>query len=145
MPGINDKTIPIPTPVFHAQFLSAYDADTCRMKLRRNFGDESQKTLRLLEVNCAEMRAKDREEKDAAIRARNFALKWFAEGSLGLRTPTDVWPFVVQVSDIHEKYGRTLGFIWRKSDGDCLNSALIREGHGEYMPLMLHLAHLKAT
>jgi endonuclease YncB( thermonuclease family) len=59
MADLLEKAMPIPTPVFHAQMLSCFDGDTCKVKLRRNFGDESQKTLRLLEVNCPEMKAKD--------------------------------------------------------------------------------------
>ena len=145
MLGMLEKPIPIPLPIFHAQLLSVTDGDTVKTRLRRYFGDESQKTLRLLEVNCAEMKAKDKEVKDAALASRDFALKWFAEGALGLRTAGDVWPFVVQASDIHEKYGRTLAWVFRKSDGDCLNAALIREGHSEHIPLMQHLKHLKAV
>jgi endonuclease YncB( thermonuclease family) len=115
------------------------------VKLRRGFGDSSEKTLRLLEVNCPEMHAKDPAVKEAAHKAHDFALRWFAEGALGLTTAGEIWPFVVQTSEIQEKYGRTLSYVWRKSDGDCLNMALIREGHSEHIPLMQHLKHLKAV
>jgi endonuclease YncB( thermonuclease family) len=144
MAQILSKEIPIPVPVFHAQMTSCYDGDTAKFRLMRNFGDESQKTLRLLEVNCAEMKSKDPAVKEAAHKAHDFALRWFAEGALGLTTAGDIWPFVVQASDIQEKYGRVLGYAFRKSDGDCLNMALIREGHSEHIPLLVHLQRLRA-
>lgn len=144
MSEILSKAMPIPAPVFHAQMLSCYDGDTCRVKLRRGFGDSSDKTLRLLEVNCPEMHAKDAAVKEAAHKAHDFALRWFAEGALGLTTAGEIWPFVVQASEIQEKYGRTLSYVWRKSDGDCLNMALIREGHSDHIPLLTHLQQFRS-
>lgn len=144
MGNLADKVIPIPAPVFHAQMLSVTDGDTCKVRLRRYFDDESQKILRLLEVDTDEMHDPDPALRESAHEARDFALRWFAEGALGLTTAGDLWPFVVQALDTREKYGRTLSYIWRKSDGDCLNMALIREGHSEHIPLLTHLQQLRA-
>jgi endonuclease YncB( thermonuclease family) len=144
MVDLLNKAMPIPAPVFHAQLLSVTDGDTCRVKLRRYFSDESQKILRLLEVDTDEMHDKDPAVRESAHKAHDFALRWFAEGALGLTTAGDLWPFVVQALDTAEKYGRVLSYVWRKSDGDCLNMALIREGHSEHIPLLKHLQMLRA-
>lgn len=139
------REMPKVQPVFFAQLVSLYDGDTPTMKIWRFFGDESKRTLRLLEVDCPEIRAKSKEEKEAARAAKDFALSWFAEASVNLgREGSMIWPFVVQASEVKEKYGRTLAYVFRKSDGDCLNDALNREGHGTYVPLIEHLARLKA-
>lgn len=114
---------PMPLPPLHgwswprARLVRVVDGDTLDVLLDRGFLDTSVRRLRLVAVNAPE---RDTAEGQAAVA---FVARWLAEAGDG------EWPLAV-VTLATDKYGgRWDAWVYRHSDGDCLNQALIREGH----------------
>jgi len=108
-----------PNYTFDARVLRVIDGDTFEVQLDRGFHDGSMKRLRLLDVNCPEVRGLTRAAGD---RATEFTREWILAAGDG------EWPFTVQTTKA-DAFGRYLATVWRRVDKACLNVDLITEGH----------------
>ena len=114
---------PPPAPhrwLYPCRVLRVIDGDTVEVLLDRGFHDYAQRSVRLLGVNCPEIHAPDPAPGEAA---RQFTDTWIATTG----QPDGAYPFLLE-SNRYEKYGRTLGTLWRP-DGACLNADLLTSGH----------------
>lgn len=121
---MSSARMPEPTPVFNAELVKVVDGDTIDVVLDRWHGDQSKKRLRLLGVDCPEMRAPGGEE------AKAFAL--------GFLTRDVANPLTVQTAK-QDRWGRTLAYVWRKRDGACLNTALRDAGHAHAVSVLAQM------
>lgn len=128
---MTDKLMPNPAPVFYGNFLRAVDGDTLSVEIDKFHDDFSRKRLRLLEVNCPEVRGVTR---DAGFAALHFATEFFSHDM--------DWGLVVQTA-LADKYGRRLAYVWRRSDGALLNEALVTSGHGTWISVTQHILELR--
>lgn len=104
--------------LYPCELVRIIDADTIVLMLDRGFHDYAERTVRLLGVNAPELRGVSAV---AGRAARDFVVHWLSEsGGLLLE------------SNKYEKYGRTLGTLWR-ADGRCLNQDLLDAGHAVAM------------
>ncbi len=110
------RQMPTVQQVFDAELARAVDADTLIVTLDKHHGDASTKRLRLLGVDAPEART------EAGRRAKAFAEAWLAEENAAS------YPLTVQTVKA-DSFGRWLAYVWRKSDGACLSSALVEAGH----------------
>jgi endonuclease YncB( thermonuclease family) len=100
------------------------------MRIDLGFHVTAEVSVRLLGVNTSEIRAKDPKERLKAENAKLFAEKWFSSNTI---TPPEAdpfreWPFVIQTSK-GDSFGRWLGRVWSRRNGDELNQALLDSGH----------------
>jgi hypothetical protein len=116
-------SMPEALPVFDARLRSLDSADDFVLVLDKKHGDFAERRVNLLGVECPQPEPGTSE---AGMKAKDFALKWFAEGAL----VGGHLPFTVQTVCPDES-GRWLSRVWRKSDGAELTAALIHGGHGE--------------
>jgi endonuclease YncB( thermonuclease family) len=110
--------------LYPCRVLRVVDADTVVVLLDRGWHDYAERTVRLVGVNAPELHAADPAPGQAA---RQWVQGWVGplpqpEGSYGL----------LLESNKLEKYGRTLGTLWR-GDGRCLNQDLLESGHAVVM------------
>ncbi len=118
------RQMPEVQPTFNAELLRVVDADTISVRLDKHHGDQSTKTLRLLGIDAPELRA------EAGKAARDFAVSFL------------VGPLVVQTAK-QDKYGRWLAYVWRKSDGAELGSALREAGHAHAVSVLAQMAEAR--
>lgn len=103
--------LPAAAGELHGTFIRAYDGDTIHVSI-----DGKDTTVRLLNVDTAEIKGKCPAEIDLAIRARDFTRAWSIRGPLTLTT----------TKRTRDKYGRLLAFISR--DNEDLGEKLIEAG-----------------
>lgn len=102
-----------------ARPLNVVDGDTIDIEIDCGFHGRRTERLRLLNVNCPEVKRPTRDAGDAATQ---YTRDWMA--ALG----TEDWPLVI-VTGKSDAFGRYLALVWRSLDGRCLNEDLITEGH----------------
>ena len=102
------------------------DGDTVDLIVDLGFDVWLKERVRLAGVDAPESRTRDLEEKARGLRATAFVERWF-EGYGG----------IVQLQSTNfrtGKFGRVLGRVWDPSFSDCLNDALLAEGHATAYP-----------
>lgn len=117
-------TLPDHRWLYPCRVLRVIDGDTVEVLLDRGFHDYAQRSVRLLGINCPELHAADPAPGQAA---QLFTQTWVGAALQG----RDAYPFLLE-SNKYEKYGRTLGTLWR-ADGACLNADLLTSGHAVVM------------
>lgn len=118
------RTMPIAQYAYEATLVRVVDGDTIVVSLKVFPGAILQGTLRLLEVDTPE---KYGETKDAGLAAMVYTTNFLGTSLL-----------MIQVVK-RDSFGRWLSYVFRQSDGACLNDALIEEGYGTYIPALQHL------
>jgi len=102
---------------YKAKVVSVYDGDTCRADIALGFGVVlANKTIRLANIDTAEIRSKD---KETALVARDRLRELILGKEVVLQT----------IKDRTGKYGRIIGTIY--SGGRNINEMLIEEGLAE--------------
>jgi micrococcal nuclease len=103
--------------VYNAKVINVYDGDTITVVFK--FKDEFYKwNCRLNGIDTPEMKSKDLNEKNAAIRARNF----LREKILG--------KIVKLYCSDFDKYGRLLVIV--EYEDENINNTMIDNGYGKY-------------
>lgn len=94
--------------------VSVYDGDTCNIVLVLE-NRPVKFRCRLLGVDCAERRSSNQEEKECALRARDFFTKWVNDELV--------------IVDCHQfdKYGRLLTTVYKQDSGVSINDLLLKE------------------
>ena len=115
---------------YQAALVRVIDGDTAIMRVDLGFHVTAEVSVRLLGVNTPEIRSKDPKERLGADNAKSFAEKWFSSNTIASpgADPFRGWPFVVQTSK-GDSFGRWLGRVWSRRNGDELNQALLDSGH----------------
>lgn len=112
--------------------LGVVDGDTIYFKLDLGFYLRKVETIRLGNVDTHEIHFVDHdsEEYEKGIEERDFVQAWLQEGIANYDGMG--WPFKVLTTDYDPtgKYGRTIGYIQRKSDKEILNERLLEEFDG---------------
>lgn len=126
------SSMPVPAPVFDAKVVQVVDGDTLKADLDRHMGDHSIKTLRLLGVDCPEIRGAEKE--------RGMAAKLFVMDFL---IPDEGEPLIVRTHG-RDKYGRELAEVWRKRDGASLGDALREAGHAHAVSVLAQIPEARA-
>jgi len=102
---------------YEGKVLSVYDADTCEILFDLGFNISIKEKVRLMGINCPELRTKDLEEKKAGYEARDFVRGLILGQTFKVTT--------------HKpgKFGRMLVDI-HLTDTETLTSLLIKKGMG---------------
>lgn len=87
--------------------------------------------IRLLEVDTPEVKGKT---KEPGLAAAAFTRLWLES----VERTGGRWYFLIQFVK-KDSFGRWLAYLWDCTTGECLNEALVREGHAKPMPLTKHL------
>jgi micrococcal nuclease len=96
------------------------DGDTVDVVLDLGFGLSLKQRLRVIGIDTAELRSKDPGEREAALRAKEFAEKWLLSGEkTTVKTYKD------------DKYGRILGDFYREHASESFSEALLNAGHAK--------------
>jgi micrococcal nuclease len=107
---------------YKAKIVSVYDGDTCRADIELGFGVVLEnKTIRLANIDTAEIRGNDKEGKERAYEARDRLRDLVLGKEVTLQT----------IKDRTGKYGRIIGTIYL--GGKNINEMLIDEGLAERM------------
>lgn len=116
---------PIPTDslyTYRARCVKVVDGDTLDVVLDQGMHNTRTERLRLLGVNCPEMRGESRiEGKEAKSWVER--LIWNEVYNPG------EWPLLLRTEKA-DAFGRYLAHVWRLSDGLYINQAIIDAGHG---------------
>ena len=105
---------------YRAKIVSVYDGDTCRADIELGFGVVLEnKTIRLANIDTAEIRGNDKEGKEKAYEARDRLRDLILGKEVTLQT----------IKDRTGKYGRIIGTIYL--GGKNINEMLIDEGLAE--------------
>lgn len=109
---------------YYAQTERVIDGDSLvlNLDLGYNLIRQNQHT-RIRDVNTAELRPMAGDQYADAIRHRNFVVEWLVDAALD--HPGD-WPLILASNEL-DSFGRVLGYVNRRSDGERLSQALIRE------------------
>ena len=122
-----DKDVPLFTLDSHvtlAKVVDVYDGDTCKVVFKFN-GVYQKFTIRMDGYDCPEMKPKkDLVNRDTEIAAAKAAKDFFIKQLE--RTDYIIW---LQCKKF-DKYGRLLGDISWKKNGDTINALMIKAGHG---------------
>ena len=101
---------------YKAKVIDIIDGDTIRAEIDLGFNITRTEVLRLYGINTPEIRSKDTNERDKALRAKNRLVELCAEID-----------YIRTFKDKREKYGRILAELYDKN-GNSLNQILINEG-----------------
>jgi len=108
---------------YKAVVSSVYDGDTCTVDIDLGLGAWIRgEKIRLHRINAPEVRGSQRE---AGLRSRDF-LRGLIDGK-------EI--FIQTFKDRKGKYGRYIGDIWLKGEGDTwvnVNDLLVENGHAVY-------------
>lgn len=104
--------------VYQARIIRVVDGDTCDVVIDAGFRATRTERLRLLGVNTPEVRGATKLAGDAATA---FVKQWWSDAAGG------DWPLLVQ-TEKSDVFGRYLALVWRRTDGACLNDALLTAG-----------------
>lgn len=115
-------SMPESLPVFDARLKSLETADDLLLVIDKRHGDFAEKHIKLLGVAA---HTPEPGSSEAGMKAKDFALRWFAEGALA----GGAYPFTVHTF-CRDQRGRWLARVWRKLDGEDLTAALLEAGHG---------------
>lgn len=120
---------------YHAVVERVIDGDTVVMRLDLGYRmAKHAERVRVLDVDTAEMRPRAGPQYEEALRHTAFTSEWLAEATVvfgeavaaGEITTATEWPLTVRS---HERqrdgFGRTLGSIQRRTDGESLGEALV--------------------
>lgn len=124
---MNETKVEIPKDAlftFRARLVRIIDGDTIDVVLDQGLHNTRTERLRLLGVNCPEMRG---EERSAGIAAHFWVTGFF------LTDTESKWPLIIR-TEKSDVFGRFLAHVWRMEDGVYLNSAIIEAGHGVSFP-----------
>lgn len=110
---------PMPTNLwnYQARLIRTIDGDTLSVLLDKGMRETRGETVRLLGINTPERKGATRAAGDAAMR---YAQEWLARD-------TAPWPLIIH-TEREDAFGRWLGWVWRASDGRCLNTDLLVAG-----------------
>lgn len=99
---------------FKAKAVKIHDGDTIHAVFKFN-GEYTKFKIRLAEIDCPKVRTKNKVEKEAGLKAKDFLISLLR----------DDW-FTLKCGDFC-KYGRLLGYIYV---GDvCVNEMMVKNGH----------------
>lgn len=118
--------IPAQLWAYRAKLGRVVDGDTVDVTIDAGFHGYRLERLRLLGVNCPEVRGVTKAAGDAATA---FVRQWMMQSA----TP-DEWHLRVQTAK-SDVFGRFLASVWRTTDGACLNDDLLSSGHA--VPFMV--------
>ncbi len=104
---------------FRAKLVRVIDGDTIDVVLDQGLHNTRTERLRLLGVDCPEMRGETRVD---GLAARNWLTNFFLFGA------EEKWPLIIR-TEKSDAFGRYLAHVWR-IDGTYLNAAIIEAGHG---------------
>ena len=108
--------------IYRARALHVVDGDTLDIELDQGLHAYRMERLRLLGVNTPELKGATRE---AGLAAKGYVAAWLEAAHVD---PANEWPLVLQTAR-GDAFGRYLAYVWRVSDGSCLNDALLYAGH----------------
>ena len=111
--------IPAHLWVFRARCARVVDGDTLDLVVDQGLHTARSERVRLLHVNCPEVKGVTRAAGDAATA---YTRTW-----LGVQ-PLESWPLIIQ-TEKDDAFGRWLALIWRLADGRCLNDDLLAADH----------------
>ena len=100
----------------------AYDGDTIDFVIDLGFGISVARRVRLLGVDCQELRGDSREE---GLFFRNLTREWLYQGD------TQDWAFRIH-TEKHDSFGRYLAIVIRNNDASVLNQYLLDNGGPPY-------------
>lgn len=105
-----------------------YDGDTITVDVDLGYGVTSRHSIRVLGVNCPELRSGD--DREAGLAARMFTVGWI-DAAVARATDAE-WPLLMR-SEKADKYGRYLGDVYTYRD-EHLTPALLDSGNGVPYP-----------
>lgn len=121
-----------------ARLLETHDGDTVKVAIVKG-GKTYKVTVRVLGVDTPEVRSKDPAEKAAGLRARNFVAAWALPDKFSvdgdyteaaLKAAYAETPVMLEVDfKGTEKYGRSIGAVYKPGCGASLSELLIANGH----------------
>lgn len=102
---------------YQAKVRDVVDGDTLKLTVDKGFNDRKLLTLRVADVDTHEIHgvSYDSEEYEMGMMETAFVESWIPE--------EPEWPLIVKTQK-KGKYGRWLGKVTRKSDGEELHKAL---------------------
>lgn len=110
---------------WNAQVVNVVDGDTIDVLIDCGFHATRTERVRLLGINCPET-------KEAAGKvATKFTADWTHEAGYDWHVNANnkgFWALVVQTHK-SDAFGRYLAYVWRTSDGRCLNDDLLDSGN----------------
>ena len=107
---------------YKAKVTGVYDGDTCTVSIDLGLSTwVLGEKIRLHRINAPEVRG---EERERGLRSRDYLRELILDREIMLQT----------VKDKKGKYGRYLGEIWLRQDGEWknVNDMLVAAGHAEY-------------
>jgi micrococcal nuclease len=110
-------------PRYHYQCLAfeTVDGDTLDITIDLGVRINHQMRVRLAGVNAPELRGGSDDERQAALRAREFVHRWCYRMRETLMAHTQ--------QDKADKYGRMLVTLYHLESGETLQDAMIKAGH----------------
>ena len=109
---------------YKASVLRIVDGDTIDVMLDLGFDTWVRRRVRSYGINCPETRTRDKKEKAAGLKAKQFVSDWCTEYNMKC---------VIKSKGIG-KFGRVIGevfFIKNSEESYCLNDMLLDKGHAE--------------
>jgi endonuclease YncB( thermonuclease family) len=122
-PGANFRTDAMAMPQYAATITAVVDGDTVKVRFEDALpeGCRAQETVRLIGVDTPELYSDPPDY--YAREARDFTNQyWLADITIALD----------QVSNLRDRYGRLLAYVYPGNSDTTLNEKLIREGYGFY-------------
>ena len=101
---------------YKGKILSAYDCDTLTILFDLGFNISIKEKCRLHEIDAPEIRGKNQQEKDLAIKGRDFVRELIVGETVEITTYKP------------GKFGRMLIKVYI-DDGQCLNDLLVEKGY----------------
>lgn len=110
--------------VRQARALRVIDGDSLSIELDLGFNMRYVGSIRLDGIDTPELRGRAPEEIARGQDAKRYVVTWLIDAA---RDASEAWPLEIETNRV-DKYGRWLAYVWRKSDGRCLNTDLIESG-----------------
>ena len=127
--------MPGPDYTYRCHIERVIDGDTVDARIDLGFHLTALLRIRLLGVDCPELRRGSDTNRAAGSQARDFTSTWIATRELPpvgetLTAPPPTWPFLITTAKA-DSFGRWLGKLSVASDSDepSLNEALLEAGH----------------
>jgi micrococcal nuclease len=108
--------------VYRARCSRVVDGDTVDVLLDQGLHTHRIERLRLLGVQAPEMREHPRGQE-----VKGWVQNWIEHATLDTEGDVRDWPLTVSTYK-SDAFGRYLAAIWRRSDGEQLNDALLENG-----------------
>lgn len=119
---------------YEGTLVRVVDGDTIRISAEQYADQRREFVVRLLGVDTPELRSKDAAEKERAVAARNFTMRFLIDSAGTMKRVQ------LRLTGRQDVYGRHLG--WVMVDGEDLSEALIKAGLGEGKELVMHINRL---